>query len=184
MACSMSVLLGLWLALPSCATVHTPFQDSDRQSFVAIRKRKRSGFGAHRVSFIKGHKHSGLDLRGRYKERVFAICEGVVVDIHLGFPHRTVVIEHRGQDGRSFYSSYKHIEDIEVQVGDRVSAKTSLGRLFTRAERQKARFDQHLHFEIRKRIDDEGAASWSTMSLRELRKVFEDPERFFRRRFG
>ncbi len=170
------------MALPSCATVHTPFQDADRRSFAAIRRRKRSGFGAHRVSFIRGHKHSGLDLRGRYQEPVFAICEGLVRDVHLGFPHRTVVVEHRGKDGRRIFSSYKHIEEITVRVGDRVDAQRRLGRLFTRAERVSARFDQHLHFEIRKRFDDEGEASWSTMSLRTLRRIFEDPERFFRRR--
>ena len=169
---------------PTCETVHTPFADKRRQSMASIKRRKRSGFGANRVSFIRGHKHSGLDLRGRYKEPVFAICAGRVFDIHLGFPHRTVVVEHRNENGERFFSSYKHIEDILVKEGDLVTAQTRLGRLFDRKERKRARFDQHLHFEIRKTMDDGGEASWSSMSMKALLRVFKDPERFFKRSLG
>lgn len=162
---------------------YIPFEDPRRRSLKSIKKRFESEFGAYRASFIKGHKHSGLDLRGGQNERVYPIGKGWVCDIHLSFPHLTLVILHQRPDGKIFYSSYKHIEDILVRPGDRVDETTALARLFDSRELKKSGFGvNHLHFEIRKNFDDGGKASWMSMSREVLLHFFEDPYLFFKSR--
>ena len=164
---------------------YTPFQDQRRRSLKSIKKRFESEFGAYRASFIKGHKHSGLDLRGEQNETVYPIGKGWVCDIHLSFPHLTLVILHQGSDGKIFYSSYKHIEDILVRPGARVDETTPLARLFDARELKKSGFGvNHLHFEIRKSFEDGGKASWMSMTKEVLLHFFLDPYTFFKARLN
>ena len=131
----------------------TPYRDARRESYESIRARTISFFGDPRVTFVRGHKHSGIDLKGRFEEPVYAIGKGRVVDIHLSFPHLTVVVEHRLADGTTLWSSYKHIEALRVSTGDTVDESTVLGRLFNRDEHKRSGFPEpHMHFEIRRSI--------------------------------
>ena len=160
---------------------YTPFQDKKRQSYQSLKRRFVSGFGAYRGTYIKGHLHSGTDFKGKYNEKVYAIGKGKVIDIHLGFPHRTVVILHKLENGEVFFSSYKHIEDIQVETGDFVDEKTLIGRLFNKHELKDSGFPVcHLHFEIRKSFEDFGEKSWSSMNKKELNQYFMNPMQFFR----
>lgn len=175
------VLLVLQTAAP-CVDVHSPFADGNRRSFAAFNKRVSSGFGDARRSYVKGHKHAGVDLRTSYGDTVLAMCPGTVVDIHLTSPHRTVVVRHEGEDG-VWFSSYKHVEDVHVKVGDEVTEKTRIGRVFNQREQQDAPWRlNHLHLEIRHNLDDEGTASWMSMRLEELKRYAHDPQTFLRRR--
>jgi putative glutamine amidotransferase len=178
-------------ALPVCAAVQSPFRgdltefSGDRRSLATLQQRLGSRYGDHRTSFVAGHKHGGLDLRTTPGEDVFAVCEGRVADLHLGFPHRTVVVEHHLADRSIVYSSSKHITDIGVAVGDRVTAETRLGRVFNDEEQRRAPWGlNHLHFELRHDISDGGAASWRSMSMAELDAHARDPWPFFQGELG
>ncbi|MBI2375150.1 MAG: M23 family metallopeptidase [Deltaproteobacteria bacterium] len=161
-----------------CSVIRSPF-GSDRRSYKALHRRVISTFGADRQSYVRGHRHAGIDLRGRASEEVRPICPGKVVDLHLDFPHRTIVIEHR-DSGRIFYSSYKHVEAPRVEVGDVVTEETPIARLFDEREKRGANFQViHLHFEIRKSVEDGGTASWTSMTMGELTKYAEDPLKLF-----
>lgn len=166
-----------------CAAVHAPLGPSIavRRRHRPLAKRIQSRFGDGRRSYVRGHLHAGLDLATDPAEAVFAICEGIVVDEHLDFPHRTLVVQHRLADGTTLYSSYKHIADVAVKVGDEVGPKTRLARVFTDDEQRRAGWRRlHLHFELRRRIDDEGSASWTSMTRAALERYAMDPAPFFK----
>jgi murein DD-endopeptidase MepM/ murein hydrolase activator NlpD len=144
-----------------------------------------SNFGAYRSSYIKGHRHTGIDIVPKSRSNkhiwVYPIGDGIVCSIHLGQPHITVVIKHKTIAGEVIYSSYKHLFNPLVELGAAVSVKTKLGRIYTPVEgRQLGGNFDHLHLEIRKKFDDFGVASWATMTLNDLNKRFYDPLVFFK----
>ncbi|MCB9763769.1 MAG: peptidoglycan DD-metalloendopeptidase family protein [Alphaproteobacteria bacterium] len=167
----------------TCALVRTPFLDDDRRSYAVFKGRLRSGFGDYRGSYVEGHKHAGVDLETTFAEPVHPICTGRVVDIHLGSPHRTIVLGHVTPEGERFWSSYKHVEDIQVARGDWVDPDTPLARVFDDAEQKAAPWAlNHLHFEMRRSVADNGAASWTSMTMEELERYAFDPDAFFEAR--
>ena len=139
-------------------------------------------YGDNRISKIKGHKHSGVDIQGDFGETVYSIGKGTVTHIFRNFPHKTIYIRHNDRKNIVFYSVYIHIEDIQVNVGDPVTKDTPIGRIFNHEELISADFGTppHLHFEIRHCIDDKGEASFKSMSIQELDKYCLDPLRFFK----
>lgn len=156
---------------------YIPFDVVDRKNLRNIVK--ISPFGTTRTSFKKGHYHSGLDCMPKnYKEPVwvYAMAEGVVCSIHLGEQFKTVVVKHLLKDSSIVFTSYKHINEIKVTVGDQVNKNTILARVLTKKEAKSYRgaFD-HLHLEVRKTFDDYGCASWLTMTKEELNFYFYDP---------
>ena len=173
----MPTLLGLLTLTATVATWRVPFEAKDRARLDGLSV--ISTFGAPRESYVRGHLHTAVDLvprPARSGARVFPVAPGRVVSIHLGDPHRTVVLEHDAARGEPRYTSYKHLARIAVVEGQAVDVDTALGRLYTRAEAraQGGNYD-HLHFEARTRFDDEGAASWTTMTRAELDARFLDP---------
>jgi len=167
-------------SLPVCRVVRTPFDEPHRTDRKTLEARLGSTFGDHRASFKAGHKHAGIDLTTTPGETVRAICPGKVVDMHLGFPHKTVVVEHLMADGTTRYSSYKHVTDVAVALGDRVLSETAIGRVFHAEEQKEAPWGvNHLHFEMRHSIADQGSASWLSMSMEELETYALDPRSFF-----
>jgi murein DD-endopeptidase MepM/ murein hydrolase activator NlpD len=79
------------------------------------------------------------------------------------------------------FSVYTHLRDIQVMPGDYVDENRVIGRLFNQEEKKKARFSTiHLHLEIRKKMDDMGLASFTSLSRDELDKYCLDPHLFFR----
>jgi murein DD-endopeptidase MepM/ murein hydrolase activator NlpD len=160
-----------------------PFSTSDRRDIRTIDV--ISIFGAHRSSYIKGHKHTGIDIVPKFNSNehiwVYPIGGGVVCSIHLDHPHITIVVKHKTVAGKAIYSSYKHIFAPLVRLGAAVSVKTKLGRIYTPVEgRQLGGNFDHLHLEIRKTFDDFGVASWATMTVNDLNKRFYDPLVFFK----
>jgi murein DD-endopeptidase MepM/ murein hydrolase activator NlpD len=160
----------------------SPFDETDRKSFEAIQNRLVGSYGEYRKSYKPGHLHAGVDLQGAFKETVYAIADGRVNRIYHEFPHRSVVVEHALPDGKNLYSIYTHVQEIKVNVGDRVDGRTPLARLFDEAELKRADFGtpNHLHFEIRISMADDGRASYASMTREELDKYCTDPMEFFR----
>ncbi|MGA3208598.1 MAG: M23 family metallopeptidase [Syntrophales bacterium] len=159
----------------------SPFNDSHRNRFSTITKRTKGKYGDYRNSYIKGHRHSGIDLVGKPAESVYAIGKGEVVRIYWNFPNQTVLLRHRLADDKIIYSAYTHLRDIRVKEGDQVDEKTILGRIFNKKEMEKASFSScHLHLEIRKSIADDGKASYSAMSTQQLDEYLTDPLVFFK----
>ena len=162
-----------------------PFETDDRTRISTIRL--ISHFGAGRRSYIKGHIHTGVDLirrKGRPGDvHILPVARGVVCSIHLGAPHTTVVVRHKLKDGGTLFTSYKHLAEVYVDNGEGVDTDTVLGRLFSRAEARKlgGNYD-HLHFEVRKKFDDYGVASWATMTRAELKERFYAPLKFLKKK--
>lgn len=165
-----------------CDEFFSPFTETDRKSLSFLKDRITGIYGEYRRSYKPGHFHAGLDLKGDFNERVYAIGFGWIVQIFRQFPHRSVVVEHHLPDGSILYSMYVHIEDIQVQVGDWVDENTPLARLFNAEELESADFGtpNHLHLEIRKTLADRGRASYASMSMAKLNMVCIDPFKFFK----
>lgn len=154
---------------------------SDRADYNKWIKNIIGRYGDYRRSHVKGHKHSGIDIRGNFGETVYSIGRGTVINIFREFPHKTIYIRH--SESELFYSVYIHVEDIQVNIGDRVSENTPLARIFNRDELNMAEFGTppHLHFEIRHNIDDKGDATFKSMTLEDLNKYCINPLKFFKK---
>lgn len=162
-----------------------PFKTADRKDVKTIAV--VSVFGAARMSYVRGHVHTGLDMipkkrtvPGEYTY-VYVMAPGVVCSIHLGAPHTTVVVKHKLLDGTVMFSSYKHLGEIFLKIGQQVTAASKVGRLYTGKEALTlgGNYD-HLHLEIRKQFDDYGVASWATLNREALTLRFHDPLAFMK----
>lgn len=161
---------------------YSPFNDTDRKSIQSIKGRVVGSYGEYRESYKPGHLHAGIDLEGSFSETIYAIGSGQVHLIFREFPHQSVIVKHQLADGHYLYSVYTHVEQVKVNVGDWVDEQTPLARLFNQDELKRANFGtpNHLHFEIRKSIADDGRASYASMTREELDKYCMDPMDFFR----
>lgn len=167
---------------PFCKAFYSPFNDSNRKSYDSVKSRQIGSFGEYRKSYKPGHLHAGIDLEGSFSEKIFAIGRGQVQMIFHDFPHQTVIVKHHLPDGNHLFSVYTHVEQVKVDVGDWVDEKTSLARLFNEDELKRANFGtpNHLHFEIRKSMADEGRASYASMTRQELNTFCMNPIEFFK----
>ncbi|NIM13968.1 MAG: peptidoglycan DD-metalloendopeptidase family protein [Candidatus Aminicenantes bacterium] len=160
-----------------------PFKTENRNRLNTVRV--LSTFGAKRLSYVRGHFHTGIDLiPANSREQfiyVYPMAEGVVCSIHLGDPHKTVVIKHKLSSGKVIYTSYKHLQKILVTNGLQVTTDTRLGRLYTADEARALGGNyNHLHLETRKKFDDYGVASWATLTRADLDRRFYDPWKFMK----
>lgn len=163
-----------------------PFDVPNRYDFNSVRV--VSVFGDHRESYLKGHIHTATDLIPAKKSTftyIYPMAEGVVCSVHLGHPHKTIVIRHHLENGKIIYTSYKHLEEIYLSVGAQVTQKTKIARLYTREETKKYKGNyDHLHLEIRKSFYDYGCASWLTMNTTDLNELFYNPMVFMKSNLG
>jgi hypothetical protein len=145
-------------------------------------------FGAPRQRYLKGQIHTAIDMEPKGQSGtayVYPMARGVVCSVHLSDPHRTVVLRHRLPDGKTLFTSYKHLGEVYVQNGQEVDLDMKFTRLFTRAEAKKmgGLFD-HLHLEVRKKFDDYSCASWLTTTRTELNEYFTNPAAFITQHAG
>lgn len=141
-------------------------------------------YGDYRSSRLAGHRHSGVDIVPADKSaplEVYPAAKGVVCFITQQEPVKTVIIKHRLKDGSTLYTAYIHLKDIFIENGQNVDEGTKIGVLYTKKEALAlgGNFD-HLHFEVKKRIDDYSCASWLCMSRAELDEYFISPRAFFK----
>ncbi len=158
-----------------------PLGNDRAADYSKLKKRIIGQYGDFRKSNVPGHRHSGIDLEGKFNEPVYSIGDGTVTHIFREFPHKTIYVLHNHGRGKPFYSAYVHVEDIKVRVGDRVNKDTIIARIYNEDELRDSNFGTppHLHFEIRHNIDDNGAASYKSMNVIELNKYCIDPLIFF-----
>ncbi len=159
-----------------------PLGNERARDYNKLKNRVIGKYGDNRNSNVRGHKHAGIDMKGNFSETVYSIGKGVVINVFRDFPHKTIYIRHHDKTNASFYSVYIHVEDIQVNVGDSVTKRTAIGRIFNREELRASNFgtSPHLHFEIRHSIKDKGDATFKSMSIPELDRYCIDPEIFFK----
>lgn len=159
-----------------------PFDLPDRSDMKSIRV--VSGFAAYRSGFVEGHRHSGIDIVPAVDKDsivIYPAGAGTICLIRPSAPNKTVTIKHKLNDSTVIYSSYIHLKDIYVRNGQEVNQDTPLGVLYSKAEAGEFEGDyDHLHFEIKKRIDDFCCASWLCMSPEELDEYFYNPSDFLK----
>ncbi|TCD05647.1 M23 family metallopeptidase [Pedobacter frigidisoli] len=160
-----------------------PFDVADRKKVSNIKI--ISIFGDHRDSYVKGHIHTAIDINPAKPKAaliaVYAMANGVVCSVHLGENQRTVIVKHTLQNGKTMFTTYKHLKEVYVSNGQQVEPNTKLARLFTKAESKKYGGDyHHLHLEIRKKFDDYGCASWLTFNNAQLNERFYNPQLFIK----
>ncbi len=158
-----------------------PFRTNGKLTFHYYLKRITGFYGDHRSSDIYGHKHAGVDIKGDYGEIVYAIGAGEVINIFRDFPNKTVYIRHFGKY-KNIISAYIHIEDIRIEVGDRVTEKTIIGRILNKEELDESQFGTppHLHLEMRHNSKDKGNATFNCMTVNELDRYCINPIKFFK----
>jgi len=102
--------------------------------------RQTSPFGAYR-RYSDGDRsyHTGVDLTNRRGTPVTAAAAGEVVVAKLQAIHGNAVILHHGQ---GVTSSYSHLREIDVAVGDTVEAGDQLGIMGNTGQST----GPHLHF--------------------------------------
>ena len=163
-----------------------PFDTHNRYDIRSIRV--VSVFGDHRESYLKGHIHTATDLIPAHKSGmiyIYPMAEGVVCSIHLSHPHKTIVIRHLLANGKTVFTSYKHLQEIYVSVGEQVNQHTKIARLYTSQETKKYKGNyDHLHLEVRKSFYDYGCASWLTMNTADLNELFYNPMTFMKSNLG
>lgn len=160
-----------------------PFEGGDRKNMKNITL--VSIFGDHRSSYLNGHIHTAIDINPSKPATklvpVFAMANGVVCSIHLGEEQKTVVVKHQLKDGTIVFTSYKHLKEVYVTMGQEVNENTKLARLFTKEESKPYNGDfHHLHLETRKKFDDYGCASWLTMTKEQLNERYFNPQVFIK----
>lgn len=161
--------------------LHSPFKEIDRSRFLFLERRVFSRFGVRRITPIKGHLHAGIDLKGRFSEKVYAVAPGRVVRTYWTFPNLAVAISHKLDNGSLLYSAYVHLADVQVKEGDQVDETTVVGRIFDRKEMGLSGFSvPHLHFEIRRDLTEECRTSFMSMTRPALEQHLIDPLVFFR----
>lgn len=160
-----------------------PFNLSDRSDLKMISI--ISDYGTYRSGHVKGHRHSGVDIVPiGIKDTIFVypLNEGIVCLVRPIAPNKTIIIKHKLINGSIIYSSYIHLKEIYVENDQEVNHNTKIGVLYTKSEARKynGNYD-HLHLEIKKRIDDYCCASWLCMSQEELSQYFYNPLDFLKK---
>lgn len=74
-----------------------PVGNDRSHDFKGLTDRIIGRYGDYRKSYIRGHKHSGIDIKGNFNEPVYSIGQGVVSHVFRGFPHKTIYIRHQDE---------------------------------------------------------------------------------------
>lgn len=104
-----------------------------------------SSYYGKRIDPFTGQQasHSGMDYSGAYKSKIRAAADGVVVWAGpRGSYGRMVEIDH----GNGFMTRYAHAEEVEVELGQRVTAGDHIATM----GRTGRATSEHLHFEVLK----------------------------------
>jgi|WetSurMetagenome_2_1015567.scaffolds.fasta_scaffold335972_1 hypothetical protein len=157
------------------------------------------GFKRKARKTVPAHVHTGIDIlrpNNNYdNEKIFPVCNGVVISIRDDGPFAQIIIEHRLANDL-LWTVYEHIADISCHVGDSVSPALPIARFFSRSELNSYgwQFD-HFHFEVLKQKPIEIAPTrilpnrhFNTYALTcftypELLERYYDPIEFYSAKF-
>jgi len=125
----------------------------------------------------KGHRvHTALDIPTSPGEDILSTGPGIVTMISHLKTQKTVFVKHKNEEGSFFYSAYAHLKEPNVQIGQVVDENTVLARAMEKNEwAQTKHLYNHVHFEVRKDLQDHGHFSISTKNRKQLTSVFADP---------
>lgn len=89
--------------------------------------RVTTGYGYTRyVNGKLNNRHSGLDIANQKGTPIYAVNDGQVrLATELLVTGNTIIIDH----GAGLYSSYSHLEELHVQVGDKVVVGQQIGTM-------------------------------------------------------
>ncbi|PIP14354.1 MAG: hypothetical protein COX48_01315 [bacterium (Candidatus Stahlbacteria) CG23_combo_of_CG06-09_8_20_14_all_34_7] len=154
-------------------------------------------FGIWRKPYnnLRGHYHTGIDFKNPGKklgaiEPVYACANGIVFSIYSNRSSSYVIIEHNLRTGKKVYSTYTHISDVVVAIGDTVNHFTVIGSFIDHRNLDKwGEYLNHIHFEILKTIpklagivNERKIYTSYTIDIikkSELTNYFYDPKIFF-----
>jgi murein DD-endopeptidase MepM/ murein hydrolase activator NlpD len=176
-----------------------PIGVRERRDVSILKLTAIGAFGAERRprKGIPAHLHTGIDIRrpsANYEnEKIFPVCEGVVVSIREDGAFAQVIIEHLTPEGQS-WTVYEHIAALSCSLGDSVSPFIPIARFFSKKELDSLgwQFD-HFHFEIMRQKPPDiaptpltpgrrrGTYALTCFSDSELRERYFDPIEFLRR---
>jgi len=100
-------------------------------------------FGTNRIfNDKKNSVHTGLDIRGRPGEDIWAANSGrVVIAENMFFGGNTVVLDH----GQGIYTVYMHMQEMKVEVGQDVTKGQVIGLVGSTGRST----GPHLHFGVK-----------------------------------
>ena len=137
------VLAGVFFLAP--ATVRADDLAFSNVVFPLVSARLSSPFGkrVHPVKKVVAHHH-GIDLAAPSYAHVRSVSSGLVIfaGTHGGYG-KLVTIRH----DNGYLSLYGHLNEISVNLGDRLSAGQILGRVGSSGRAT----GPHLHFELRRK---------------------------------
>ncbi|MBI2415724.1 MAG: M23 family metallopeptidase [Candidatus Kerfeldbacteria bacterium] len=97
----------------------------------------------HRLSRGFSAGHAGLDIDGEFGDPIYAMTAGSVASITNTGPYgNKIVLQHAG----GITTLYAHLQKINVQSGQTVTAKQLLGEMGSTGRST----GSHLHFEVRR----------------------------------
>ncbi|MFQ5400638.1 MAG: peptidoglycan DD-metalloendopeptidase family protein [Anaerolineae bacterium] len=91
--------------------------------------------------------HEGVDIRARSGSKVYCVAPGEVVRVHPRPNGHNYGIHVRVNHQDGYQTTYAHLQEIFVRVGERVEAGTVLGL----ADNTGNSFGSHLHLTLKKR---------------------------------
>jgi murein DD-endopeptidase MepM/ murein hydrolase activator NlpD/uncharacterized protein YraI len=151
--------------------------------------RDATGFGANTDAGYRARfgYHTGVDLNfgaggnDDIGQPVYSIASGVVIyQAELRPWGNLTIIRHdplRGVNGTVVYSRYGHMQNLRVQVGQRVRRGTQIGEIGTGG----GRFIAHLHFDIViTNILERAPGDWPGQDLPRLLRNYVNPLDFTR----
>lgn len=192
----ISFLLILFHLFNSSEKAHyfLPVHTTNRNSVNTLILSDIGNFGLVRKARprVPAHFHTGIDIKrpaNNYQdERIFPICEGIVISKRQDGPYAQLIIEHKNPET---WTVYEHIAGIRVNLNDRVYPDLPIARFMNKAELNKYgwQFD-HFHLEILKirpieikpdkKNPDRKFSSYTLMCYTkdELNKYFYNPLEF------
>lgn len=123
-----------------------PVADGELIGWPVSDRTPSSGFGYRRDPFTHQQRwHDGIDLGQPCGDPAWASLDGTVVYTGWagGYGNR-VILRHADRDGLSFETTYSHLSEIEVRVGQVVQRGFVVGRVGSTGRSTAC----HMHFEV------------------------------------
>ena len=111
-------------------------------------------FGRHEHEILEHVQvnNNGIDIKTQPGASVRTIFEGTVKSVLFNPAFQKAVLINHGE----YYSVYSNLESVNVKIGDKVTTKQVIGKVYTNAEEGKT----EVHLEIWKNTDKLNPETW------------------------